>query len=365
MISVIIPVYNGERYLKKTIDSLLRECRFDKEIVIIDDGSIDKTRLIIGEYLEKWNNIKYFHIENSGQAFARNFGISKATGKYIALMDADDISRKDRFEKQVEFLEKNRDIDFVYNDIYIIDEDDNVVNEIKAEVVLSQKEDFYAYEIFRQMIPSPPSMMIRRGCFEKVKYPEEYRFAEDYKFILELSKRYKGGYINEPLYFYRRHEGNLTNKHKKQMEAEVSIVKEIGIKNIEKAILKTSFSRLEKDILFGKILLKIEETELALKKFLEIEFKDEYVLFYIANIFYEKEELIKAKEYYIKALEINDKLAEVYNNLGIVYYKLGKIEEANLSFDKAIEINSMYMDASYNKNATKNFKLTKRELRKK
>ena len=89
-VSIIVPVYNVEKYIKKCLDSLVHQTLSDIEIIVVNDGSPDNSELIINQYLKKYSNIKYFKKENGGQGSARNFGLSKAIGKYIMFVDSDD-----------------------------------------------------------------------------------------------------------------------------------------------------------------------------------------------------------------------------------------------------------------------------------
>lgn len=97
-VSVIVPIFNGEKYLKKCLDSIVNQTLKDIEIILIDDGSTDNSLEIIKEYSSLYNNIKYFYKENEGQAIARNLGIEKANGEFIAFVDSDDYIETNMFE---------------------------------------------------------------------------------------------------------------------------------------------------------------------------------------------------------------------------------------------------------------------------
>tara|TARA_X000001036_G_C20678300_1_gene805011 strand:+ start:783 stop:1721 length:939 start_codon:yes stop_codon:yes gene_type:complete len=107
LISVILPVYNGEKYLKKSIDSILKQTYSNFELIIINDGSSDKSHSIINKYL-KLNKIKYVSRKNKGLAFTLNEAILLSKGSYIARMDQDDICYPQRLEKQLNFIKKNK-----------------------------------------------------------------------------------------------------------------------------------------------------------------------------------------------------------------------------------------------------------------
>ncbi len=104
-VSVLMTVYNGQEYLNIAIDSILKQTFKDFELIIMDDGSTDNTRFVVENYNDK--RIVYVYQDNQGQAAALNNGIQIARGDYIARMDADDISYKNRLELQVKFLDDN------------------------------------------------------------------------------------------------------------------------------------------------------------------------------------------------------------------------------------------------------------------
>ena len=114
IVSIIMAAYNAEKYIVEAIESVLFQTYSNWELIITDDFSNDETSKIIDEYKKKDNRIKSIRLDkNSGQAIARNKAIEKSLGKYLAILDADDIALPNRLITQVEFLESNKDIDFV------------------------------------------------------------------------------------------------------------------------------------------------------------------------------------------------------------------------------------------------------------
>lgn len=109
-ISVIVPVYNTEKYIEKCLDSLVNQTMDDIEIIVVNDGSIDNSENIIKRYEEKHNNIKYIKKENGGLSDARNCGIKQATGKYLAFVDSDDYIDKSLFSKLEKYINDNYDL---------------------------------------------------------------------------------------------------------------------------------------------------------------------------------------------------------------------------------------------------------------
>ena len=115
LISVIIPVYNVEQYLKQCVDSILSQTYKNIEIILVDDGSSDSSGIICDEYAHKHGNIKVIHKKNAGLSEARNSGLVVANGSYIAFIDSDDWISNDNFEKMITEIKK-QDSDFVFSD---------------------------------------------------------------------------------------------------------------------------------------------------------------------------------------------------------------------------------------------------------
>ncbi len=106
LISVIIPVYNAERYIKHTLDSVIQQDYPDKEVIIVDDCSTDKSSEIIKDYMNRCSYIRYYRLDkNSGVAMARNTGIKLAKGRFIAFIDSDDVWKEGKLSRQVAMFE--------------------------------------------------------------------------------------------------------------------------------------------------------------------------------------------------------------------------------------------------------------------
>ena len=128
IVSVIIPAYNVEKYIRNAIDSVLGQTYKDIEIIVVDDGSTDGTKKSLEPYI-KDNKIIYLYQNNRGLSGARNSGIKTAKGEYIALLDADDLFYPSKIEKQLIYMENNKDCDFCYCDVRFFKEEepDNIL----------------------------------------------------------------------------------------------------------------------------------------------------------------------------------------------------------------------------------------------
>jgi len=179
MISVLMPVFNGERYLREAIDSVLNQTFKDFEFIIIDDGSTDSSAVIINNYKDE--RICFVQQDNAGISESLNKGINLAKGKYIARMDADDISDPDRFMIQYEYMRANDDIDILGGHAHLIDTQGRVIGEklkpISSKVINRAIE--YACPL------NHPTYMVRTDVYRKLcGYRVCFSGGEDYDFLL-------------------------------------------------------------------------------------------------------------------------------------------------------------------------------------
>ena len=130
MISVIVPVYNAEKYLEEAVDSIINQTYKDIEILLIDDGSTDESGLLCDKIATYDERVKVFHKENGGEADARNYGIKKALGDYIGFVDADDIISPIMYEKMIE-IQSNYNADIVICGMYVENRDKCNLDEVK------------------------------------------------------------------------------------------------------------------------------------------------------------------------------------------------------------------------------------------
>ncbi len=219
IVSVIMSVYNGERYLNEAIESILSQTYQDFEFIIVDDGSTDRTADIIKSYDDM--RIKYYYFKNSGVAASVNKGAVFTRSKYIARFDADDISMPERIER--ELFELNRDGNYVLagSNAEVIDMDGNYLYtsslpETNEEILLRVENEAPFYQ---------SSVMFRKDAFLKCGgYFEPVRqYGED--FILWNNLRKEGRMMNlrEPLIKYRLVPSATTNRNRKTTERIIGI----------------------------------------------------------------------------------------------------------------------------------------------
>jgi glycosyltransferase involved in cell wall biosynthesis len=204
LVSVIIPVYNGEQYISETIESVLNQTIENFELIIVNDGSTDGTLELLKKFQNKYSKIKIIDKPNSGVSDTRNIGIIHSNGKYVALLDADDIWLKENLEKKITLLESEPDIDFVYSDMFEADENLKNIKEApkgKGDNILKN-----ILEWNGEVIPGPASnLVIRKKSLIKnsIKFHTKLSNIADQHFTSQLAKYCKGRYILEPLWIYR------------------------------------------------------------------------------------------------------------------------------------------------------------------
>lgn len=144
LVSIITPTYNAEKYIRETLQSVLNQSHQNWEMILADDGSTDKTVSIIEEFAQKDIRIKLFKLpENRGNGFARNAALEKASGKYIAYLDADDLWFPEKLEKQIQFLKANN-LHFTFSFYDSIDEEGNNLNRrVESPNPLTYKQLFF------------------------------------------------------------------------------------------------------------------------------------------------------------------------------------------------------------------------------
>lgn len=210
MVSVIVPVYNSEKYLKRCINSILNQTYFDIEVILVDDGSTDSSQSVCKRLAKKDTRIKYYRKENEGAAIARNYGIEKATGKYITFVDSDD------------WIDPHL-VSALYNKIQIQGSDFVLCNYVNVDIRgkkrqpnrlnLSHSFDFSNLEdvllFFSSRLPwRGPCFKIYKTSIiknENIRFPQNITVGEDTIFNLRyLLKCHYIDFLNVDLYFYNK-----------------------------------------------------------------------------------------------------------------------------------------------------------------
>ena len=222
-ISVLMPVYNCEKFLEKAIDSVLNQTLDNFEYIIINDGSTDNTLDVIKSY--KDSRIKLIdNPQNLGISHSLNKGMLCARGEYLARQDSDDISDEDRFKFQLEYL-INNNVDLVDTSIIYIDEDDKFIRDYAKR--LYNPEETLSHLFFYEI--NHGTIMCKRSLIEKNKIQYYDRPAEDYCLFTRLAKKgMKSGHIEKPLVKVRERKDSLCGSNWANIKKDVDLMR-IGL----------------------------------------------------------------------------------------------------------------------------------------
>ena len=206
-ISVIVPVYKVEEYLRKCLDSLVNQTLKDIEIIVVNDGSPDNSNDIILEYANQYPNVKAFKKDNSGLSDTRNFGIKHAKGEYITFVDSDDWVKLDMYEKLYNKA-KEKDYDIVTSDINYVYPDHN-------EIIYTdpKKDTNDIRRVFINLYPTVCTKIFKRELFLKNKL--EFKsgvWYEDVEMMYRLLPLINSiGVVHEDFYQYLQREKSITS----------------------------------------------------------------------------------------------------------------------------------------------------------
>jgi glycosyltransferase involved in cell wall biosynthesis len=211
LVSVILTAYNAEKYIGYAIDSILGQTLSNFELFIVDDGSKDSTKAIIKTFSDE-RVVSIFNKTNRGQSYSRNLAVANARGKYIAIMDADDIAYPTRLQKQVVFMEENPDVGLCATWAHLIDEVGSVTGIKKgpvSDVEIKLRLLFYCPVIH-------PSVLWRKSVFDHLglQYDEYYVYAQDFDlWTRAMAKGVIFHILQEPLLYFRfKHAGSISGK---------------------------------------------------------------------------------------------------------------------------------------------------------
>ena len=210
-VSVIIPTYNRELVIRRAVDSVLKQSFKNFELIIIDDGSTDSTPSILENYKKKDERIAVYVQKNRGVSSARNLGIDKAKGKWVAFLDSDDEWLEDKLEKQINFAKNNPTIPLIHGEeIWVRN---------GRRVNPKNKHQKFGGDIFEKCLAlcliSPSASFISRDLLEEYNgFDENYPVCEDYDLWLRITKDHEVGFIETPILIkYGGHEDQLSRKY--------------------------------------------------------------------------------------------------------------------------------------------------------
>lgn len=211
-ISVLMTVYNGERYLRQAMDSIFYQTYENFELIVVDDGSTDETMKIILSYNDP--RLKFIARSHLGLTCALNNGAMMSCGHLLARMDADDIAHPDRLQTQFDYLKHNSAIGLVCTDATLINQSGSVVGTHRMG---RWNDDLLRQALLLRRSAMPvihPSVMMRREVFDRLGGYRDYVCAEDHDFWLRAIDAFRFGHIAQPLIFYRIHPNGISRSRR-------------------------------------------------------------------------------------------------------------------------------------------------------
>lgn len=193
-VSVLMTIYNHQEFLKYSIKSILNQTYKNWELIAIDNGSTDKSKEELLKFKDK--RIKKICLKkNIGRTNCLNYGLGFCKGKYIAILDSDDISLADRFKKQINFLKKNNNLSLVATNYHIIDRNNKIISKKHMNY-----KNINIRKLLHTNIIAHSSVMYKKSIIKKIgNYPKEYKYAQDFAFILKIFKKFQIKIIDEVL----------------------------------------------------------------------------------------------------------------------------------------------------------------------
>lgn len=216
MISIIVPVYNVEKYLPRCIDSILQQSYRDLELILVDDGSPDDCGRICDVYAEKDARITVIHQKNSGVSAARNAGLDRAKGMFVGFVDPDDYIAPDMYQEMIGVM-KSTDAELAICGYNYVDEDGKI--DERRRYPLAVSESLTQEELMKRFSDMPPSIrlgvwnkLFKKNLLHDLKFMEGLHSSEDVLFLTEYACMInKAIVVHKPLYFNTVRKGSATH----------------------------------------------------------------------------------------------------------------------------------------------------------
>lgn len=365
-VSVIMPVYNGEKYISKAIESVFAQTYKDFELIVVDDGSIDNTVKIVSEYKEispvKFSFIR--HQVNQGVSSARNSGIAVSTGEFLMLTDSDDIQKPERMKTCFNLIKSNPQIEMIFTDCEMIDAAGRLLNRRMGYPEDFSSHNAILYELKRNYLWTS-LVMVRKT--KDIWFDTNLPNAVDYDLFLRLLlSGSKLEIINEPLVYYRLHDSNISanlNISKKSVENILSKLEYEKVLNE----LKKRFPEIDVRISLSWAALGANMPQRALGFLDNISINFE-VAFIQGVSYYKLGLLAKSLEAFRKANDLAPNDPATLNNFGVLLAKTTKGASNDEYFKRALNLRDGYLDATNNlkefsNNNFSKLRITERPLR--
>lgn len=377
-ISAVIPIYNSEKYIIETLESVINQSYPVDEVVIIDDCSSDLSYELVEEYMNVHPQVRLIRLPyNQGVSTARNTGMWETKNEWILLVDADDILERTLVEKQLERLKREladdvNNISFIHPAYVQIDGNSQIIPKSEMRGVSLSHQDFFGTLLVRNFIITPTGMLVNKQIAREIEgFRTDLKVCEDVDFSMRMGRKGKVHYIDEVLVKYRRHLNNVTDNVSKTLNAAKVILDQYSMHEIEEAILGRSYSAAQNKQDLVKVLFQMDRYEQGYRE-LQTIVKDEnpQVTLFLKSLYaiqMDQTDLAFSILQELVSMDVNH-LAAI-NNLAILQAKTGQTNDARGLFEQCLKKSSAYLDAAHNLKVLNGevvgaeFKYTLRDLR--
>lgn len=225
VVSVVVPAYNAERYISDCVLSILDQGDVPLEVLVVDDGSIDRTAKIV-RGIE--GPVRYLHQANAGSAVARNLGIQASRGAYTAFCDSDDLWAPRRLQQQIDFLQRHPEYEAACGRFKEIDtgftrgQIPRVAFDGPAQLDPAMSGWMYL-RLLRDSVFHLDTLLMTRGVAQRVAFDPRYRRGQDFDFFLQLAQATRIAQIDDTYAYYRQHPESITRRpHLRNYRAEIT-----------------------------------------------------------------------------------------------------------------------------------------------
>ena len=232
-VSVVIATYNRANYLAETIDSVLSQRFQDFELIVVDDGSTDETRRVVAPY---GSRVRYLYQQNRGPSAARNLGARKASADWISIQDSDDLCLPNHLETLYGYANKHPESGMVFaNGSYLggpAHDRETIIPAAKSRRLAEQ--GVRLEDLFDKSIVRLQAALISKACYDAVGgHDESLRISMDLDLSFRLISRYPVAYIDEVVFSYRRHSGNISGNQELRLLENIRVIEKLLDQNGE------------------------------------------------------------------------------------------------------------------------------------
>ncbi len=380
-ISAVVPVYNAACYLVAAVDSLLAQSVPLEKIVLVDDGSTDRSVELIRQHypreLDSGQLVLHIQPENGGVSKARNVGVSLVESDWFLFLDADDVLMPEAaaclLAKANELAGEDDPYHLIHPAYRMINDAGEVTSPVHRWRQVGFRETL-GWMFYRNHIISPSGLLVNRRRFAELGgFNENMSYSEDADLWIRFARVSGIGYVDQPLALIRRHATNASRQVANMLNGELAILRKYSFDTIKQAVLQRECSPAKNTADFVSILYRLGEWDAGYQEATRAKTgspEDPGLNFFTGLYWLKQEDYRRALADFLLCEKNPAPNGAVLNNIGAVYLHLGDPEKAAPYLDRALELHPNYMDASVNRQLlqspdlqTDQIKFTWRELR--